>query len=71
MKKLYRSEKNILLTGVLGGIGEYFGIDPVVVRIAFLIFLLLTGVFPGVIIYLIALILMPKKSDTPTVIDIE
>jgi len=61
MKKLYRSEKNKIFAGILGGLGEYFKIDPVILRIIFVVLVIGTGIFPGVIAYIIALIIMPKK----------
>lgn len=67
MKKLYKSDKDKVLSGVIGGIGEYFDIDPIILRICFVVFLLITGVFPGVIIYIIAALIIPKH---PTVRDV-
>lgn len=60
-KKLYRSTKNVIWTGLLGGIGEYFEIDPVMIRVVFVVFLILTGVFPGVLIYIVALFIVPEQ----------
>ncbi len=60
MKKLYRSEKDKMISGVLRGMGEYFDTDPTILRVAFLVFLILTGVFPGVILYIIAAIIIPR-----------
>ena len=61
MKKLYRSEKNKVWKGIIGGFGEYFTIDPVLLRIIFIFFVLATGLIPGVITYIIALFIVPKK----------
>lgn len=60
-KKLYRSKTNKVIAGVLGGIGEYLEIDPVVIRLAFLAITIFTGLIPGMIFYLVALLLVPKK----------
>jgi Putative stress-responsive transcriptional regulator len=60
MKRLYRSTIDRKIAGVCGGVGEYFGIDPVIVRVIFAV-LLFTGL--GVIAYLIMWILVPKKAD--------
>lgn len=62
MKKLYRSEKDRKIAGVCGGIGEYFGIDPTVVRIIFVL-LLLPGGLPGLIPYLLLWLLVPNESE--------
>jgi phage shock protein C len=63
MKKLKRSTNNIVFTGLLGGLGEYFDIDPVVVRLIFLFFIFITGLFPGVLFYFIALLLVPMHLE--------
>ena len=61
MKKLYRSDKNKIVAGVLGGFGEHFGVDPVILRIGFVLVVIVTGIFPGALAYLIALFIIPKK----------
>ena len=65
-KKLYRSRENRMLGGVCGGLGEYFDIDPTLVRLLFIL-----GAFLGipgalVLIYLVMLIIVPQ--DTPAVL---
>ncbi|MCO7176464.1 PspC domain-containing protein [Sporolactobacillus kofuensis] len=60
-KRLYRSEKNRFLGGVLGGIGEYFSIDPTLVRLGFLVVALFTAVFPCILGYLIAYFIIPEQ----------
>lgn len=61
MKKLYRSEKNKLWLGVIGGIAEYFNIDAVILRVGFILILVFTGFIPAIIAYLLAAAVMPKK----------
>jgi len=61
-KKLYRSQKDRMIGGVCGGLGEYFGIDPTIVRLLFVFFSLTGG--PGLIAYLIFLIVVPDQSST-------
>ncbi|MBU7594637.1 PspC domain-containing protein [Metabacillus halosaccharovorans] len=63
MKKLTRSRQNKKLTGVLGGLSEYLGMDASLVRILFVIVLLFTGFFPMGIIYLISIFLIPEETD--------
>jgi len=58
-KKLYRSRTNKKLAGVLGGLGQYFGIDPTILRILFVLFLIGTGGFPLGFIYLICIFIIP------------
>jgi len=60
-KKLYKSNTNKVWTGVMGGFGEYFNIDPTVLRVIFAFFVLVTGFFPGVVAYIIAIFLIPEK----------
>jgi phage shock protein C len=59
-RKLYRSRDNKVIAGVCGGLAEYFKIDPVIMRIFFII-LLLPGGLPGLIPYLILWIVVPKE----------
>ncbi len=63
MKKLYRSSTNKVAAGILGGLGEYWDIDPVVLRLAFVFLILITGLFPGVLAYIIALLIVPKPTQ--------
>ena len=58
MKKLYRDSKNKKLGGVCSGLGDYFNIDPVIIRLAFLL-LIFAG---GGIAYLVAWIIVPEKT---------
>lgn len=60
-KKLYRSKENKVFAGILGGLGEYFDIDPVVLRVAWVLLIGLTGFAPGIIAYIIAIFIVPKK----------
>ncbi|HNW45631.1 MAG TPA: PspC domain-containing protein [Elusimicrobiales bacterium] len=61
MKQLYKSETNKVFTGVIGGLGEYFDIDPVVLRLGFVFLLLATALIPGVIAYAAAIFIVPRK----------
>ena len=58
-KKLYRSANSKMLAGVCGGIAEYFGWDPTMVRLALVLFTLLGGA--GILFYIIAWLIMPKN----------
>ena len=59
IKKLYRSRTNKILGGVCGGLAEYFNIDPVLVRILWVLFIFAFGT--GILAYLIAWLIIPKK----------
>ena len=62
MKKLYRSS-NRLLAGVCGGIAEYFDVDPTLIRVVYLILSLFSAGFPGLLLYIILMILMPNYNQ--------
>ena len=59
-KKLYKSNENKMIDGVCGGIAEYFGIDPTVVRLVWVIFCAIGG--SGFLAYIIAAILIPRRA---------
>jgi phage shock protein C len=61
-KRLYRSKENKILAGILGGLGEYFDIDPTVLRLGWLLVFVFTGIFPGLIAYIMAILIVPNKS---------
>lgn len=62
-KKLYLSSKDKKIFGVCGGIADYFGADPTIVRLAWVLVTFLTGVAPGVIAYVFAAIVMPREPQ--------
>lgn len=61
-KKLYRSAKDRVIAGVAGGIADYFAIDPILIRLAFVLLTLANGT--GFLAYIIAWIVIPEE---PTV----
>ncbi|MGI5826707.1 MAG: PspC domain-containing protein [Patescibacteria group bacterium] len=60
-KKLYRSEKNIVVAGVAAGLGDYLNADPNAFRVLFAVSTLVFGL--GAMVYLIMWILLPLKSQ--------
>ena len=60
MKKLYRSNTNKMVAGVCGGIGEYFNVDPTLVRLGFVALSFLAG--GGLLVYILAAIIIPKEG---------
>ena len=60
-KRLYKIEEGKKLDGVCGGIAEYFDIDSTLVRLAWILFSACVG--SGILAYIIAAIVMPKKSN--------
>ncbi|MBC7836802.1 PspC domain-containing protein [Acetobacteraceae bacterium] len=65
-KRLYRSEKNKVFAGICGGLGEYFEIDPVPLRLAWLLVVIFTGFVPGVIAYIFAIFIIPRHPHSHT-----
>jgi phage shock protein C len=61
IKRLYRSGKNRILGGVCGGLGEYFNVDPVLIRLLWVIFSLFYGA--GILAYIIAWIIIPRNPN--------
>lgn len=57
-RRLYKSRKNCVIDGVCGGLGEYFGVDPVLVRIVAVFFLFVGG--SALIAYIVGMIIIPK-----------
>ncbi len=68
MEKLYRSRFNKKICGVCGGIAEYFGIDPTVVRVIWVILTFLP-VLPMIIIYIILAFVIPENPNDTIVMD--
>ena len=58
-KRLYKSNQNKMVDGVCGGIAEYFGVDPTVVRLLWALFSLMGG--SGILAYIIAAIIIPRS----------
>ena len=61
-KQLQRSTQNKVIGGVCAGLGHYFGVDPVLVRVGFLIALFAFGFGP--LLYLILWVVMPAASTS-------
>ena len=61
-KTLTRSNTDKVWLGVCGGVGEYFNLDPAVVRVAWILIVVFTGFFPGLLAYLLAAFVMPQKA---------
>ena len=58
-KRLYRNSQNKLLAGVCSGLGDYFNIDPVIIRLLWVVLTIFGGA--GLLIYIIAWIIIPEK----------
>ena len=62
MKKLLRSY-NRILGGECGGIAEYFDVDPTVIRVAYALLSFFSAAFPGIVLYIILLVLIPDTQQ--------
>lgn len=60
-KRLYRSKKDRVVAGVCAGIADYFDIDPVIVRLLFVLFALWGG--SGLLLYIIAIFVIPTEPE--------
>ena len=60
-KKLYKSRTDKKLDGVCAGIGEYFDIDPTLIRLIWIGFTVLGGA--GLLAYIVAALVMPRKPE--------
>ncbi len=70
MKRLYKSRRNKVIDGVCGGIGEYLGVDPVIIRIIFILLFFMGGV--GLLLYIAGMLIIPpspeeRKEEQPVV----
>lgn len=60
-KRLHRDQETAVVAGVLSGLAEYFKQDPVLFRLVAIVLIILTGVFPGVLFYLLGWAIIPRK----------
>lgn len=61
-KKLYLSDTDKKISGVCGGLGEYFNIDSTIIRLAWVLLCIPTAFFGGLIAYIIAAMIIPRRS---------
>ncbi|MDO6645653.1 PspC domain-containing protein [Acinetobacter guillouiae] len=59
---LYRSSRHNMIAGVMGGIAERFGWNVTLLRIIFVIVSCLSAAFPGILVYLVLWLIMPKQK---------
>jgi len=64
VKRVYRSRMGRMVGGVCGGLGDYFEIDPTMIRLLFVLATLAGG--PGVVAYLILLVVVPLEPAAAT-----
>lgn len=66
---LQQDEENALVAGVVAGLARYFSQDTALFRIAAVTFIVLTGVLPGIVIYLIAWFILARQTNVDYTID--
>ena len=62
-KRLYRSNKDVMLGGVCGGLAEFFSIDPTIVRLVFVLLAFMSVGIPMTLIYLILWVVIPRNPN--------
>lgn len=71
IKRLRRSGTHCMIAGVCGGLAEYIGWDPTMVRLLYVVVSVFSAAFPGILVYIIAWLIMPKESLPGRIIDID
>ena len=60
-QSLRRSRKNVMIAGVCGGIAEWLGWDPTLVRVLYVVGSIVSVAFPGTLVYIILWLVMPQE----------
>lgn len=61
-KRLYKSSSNKVISGIFGGLDDYFNVDATILRLGFVFVTIFSGIIPGIIVYFIAALVVPSKS---------
>ena len=64
-KPLYRSQQDRMLSGVCAGLAAYMGMDVTLMRILVAVLILVTGVVPGVVVYVVGALVIPEEPILP------
>jgi phage shock protein PspC (stress-responsive transcriptional regulator) len=62
-RPLHRSKRHRLIAGVCGGLAEWLGWDPTLVRILYVLASVLSAGFPGILVYIVLWIVMPQAAE--------
>jgi phage shock protein PspC (stress-responsive transcriptional regulator) len=60
---LARSSRHRVLAGVCGGLAEWLGWDPTLVRLGYILLSILSVAFPGILVYIVLWLVMPDERD--------
>jgi phage shock protein C len=63
VEHLYRSSSQRMIAGICGGFGEYFSIDPTIVRVIFVLVTIATGFILGIVAYLVLWLIIPRQTS--------
>lgn len=58
---LHRSKTDKMITGLVGGVAEYFHVNSALVRLIWVLVVVFTGFFPGVVVYAVGIVVVPKS----------
>jgi phage shock protein C len=64
--RLRRSRSNKMIAGVIGGLAKYFGFDPTMARVLYVILSIVSVAFPGLLVYIILWIIIPEEGEIVT-----
>lgn len=59
-KQLRRSRSNRMVAGVVGGLAEYWSVDPTVARVVYVVASVLSAAFPGLLVYILLWLIIPE-----------
>jgi phage shock protein C len=62
-RPLRRSRANRQIAGVIGGLAEYFRVDPTLLRVIYVVGSIVSAAFPGVLVYVLLWLLIPEAED--------
>lgn len=62
MKKILRSKRKHMIAGVCAGLADYTKVDVTVIRLVYVIVSVMSGAFPGILIYILAMIIIPLED---------
>jgi phage shock protein C len=62
MKKIYKSKESVVASGIFGGLGEWLEVSPGILRIGYIVLIVITGIIPGILLYIAVHFLMSKEK---------
>jgi phage shock protein PspC (stress-responsive transcriptional regulator) len=62
-RPLRRSKTNRQVAGVIGGLAEYFRVDPTLLRVIYVVGSIVSAAFPGMLVYVLLWLLIPEAED--------